>query len=52
MPTTGSLAIIKVNGKKVQNGAAATWNSGENTVTIAVTNGDQTKNYAVTVTKS
>ena len=52
VPTTGSLAIIKVNGKKVQNGAAATWNSGENTVTIAVTNGDQTKNYAVTVTKS
>lgn len=52
VPTTGSLAVIKVNGKKAQNGAAATWNSGENTVTIAVTNGDQTKNYAVTVTKS
>lgn len=52
VPTTGSLAIIKVNGKKVQNGAAATWNSGDNTVSIAVTNGDQTKNYAVTVNKS
>lgn len=52
VPTTGSLAIIKVNGKKVQNGAAATWNSGSNTVAIAVTNGDQTVNYAVTVTKS
>lgn len=52
VPTTGSLAIIKVNGKKVQNGSAVTWNSGENTVAIAVTNGDQTVNYAVTVTKS
>ena len=52
VPTTGSLAIINVNGKKVQNGSAVTWNSGENTVAIAVTNGDQTVNYAVTVTKS
>lgn len=52
VPTTGSLVIIKVNGKKVQNGAAATWNEGANTVAIAVTNGDQTVNYAVTVTKS
>ena len=52
VPTTGSLVIIKLNGKKIQNGSAATWNSGENTVAIAVTNGDKTKNYAVTVTKS
>ena len=52
VPTTGSLAIIKVNGKKVQNGAAATWNDGSNTVAVAVTNGDETVNYAVSVTKS
>lgn len=52
VPTTGSLAIIKVNGKKVQNGAAATWTEGANTVAIAVTNGDETVNYAVSVTKS
>ena len=52
VPTTGSLAIIKVNGKKVQNGAAATWTDGANTVAIAVTNGDETVNYAVSVTKS
>lgn len=51
VPTTGSLAIIKVNGKKVQNGSAATWTDGANTVVIAVTNGDETVNYAVTVTK-
>lgn len=51
VPTTGSLAIIKVNGKKVQNGAAATWNDGSNTVAVAVTNGDETVNYAVSVTK-
>ena len=52
VPTTGSLAIIKVNGKKVQNGAAATWTDGSNTVAVAVTNGDETVNYAVSVTKS
>ena len=52
VPTTGSLAIIKVNGKKVQNGAAAAWNGGSNTVAVAVTNGDETVNYAVSVTKS
>ena len=51
VPTTGSLAIIKVNGKKVQNGAAAAWNNGSNTVAVAVTNGDETVNYAVSVTK-
>lgn len=52
VPTTGSLAIIKVNGKMVQNGAAATWKDGSNTVAVAVTNGDETVNYAVSVTKS
>lgn len=51
VPTTGSLASVKVNGKKVQNGAAAAWEIGENTVSITVTNGDKSKAYAVTVTK-
>lgn len=52
VPTTGSLATVKVNGKKVQNGGSATWESGENSVTITVTNGTESKTYAVTVTKS
>lgn len=52
VPTTGSLATIKVNGKKIQNGSAATWDAGENMVSITVTNGDKSKTYAVTVTKA
>lgn len=51
VPTTGSLASVKVNGKKIQNGSAAAWEDGENTVSITVTNGDQSKAYTVTVTK-
>lgn len=35
----------------VENGAAATWADGENTLTITVTNGESEKTYAVTVTK-
>lgn len=51
VPTTGSLATVKVNGSKIQNGSAATWKDGENTVGITVTNGAQSKTYTVTVTK-
>ena len=51
VPTTGSLAFLKVNGKKVQNGAAAAWEDGENTVSVMVANGDKTKTYTVTVAK-
>ena len=36
----------------VANGSAATWETGENTLTIAVTSGTATKTYTVTVTKS
>ena len=36
----------------VPNGSAATWEEGENTVTIKVTNGTATKTYTVVVTKS
>lgn len=36
----------------VTNGTAATWEAGENTVTITVTNGTESKTYTVTVTKT
>lgn len=36
----------------IQNGTAASWQSGENTVTVTVTNGIATEIYTVTVTKS
>lgn len=52
VPTTGSLATVKVNGKKVQNGGAVTWETDENSVSITVTNGDKAVTYAVTVTKT
>lgn len=52
VPTTGSLASVKVNGKKVQNGAAAAWEDGENTVSVMAANGDKTKTYTVAVTKN
>lgn len=42
---------ITVGSVKVTNGAAATWEQGENTVKIKVTDGDQEKTYTVTVTK-
>lgn len=52
VPASGSAEIeIKVGQKAVVNGAAATWTTGENTVTIKVTDGDQSKAYTVTVTK-
>lgn len=35
----------------VENGTAATWAAGENTLTIKVTNGNSAKTYTVTVTK-
>lgn len=42
---------IKVGATQVTNGGKATWNSGSNTVTVKVTDGEQTKTYTVTVTK-
>ena len=42
---------ITVNGAALGNGSAATWNTGENVVTITVTNGSLSKVYTVTVTK-
>lgn len=42
---------ITVNGAALGNGSAATWSTGENVVTITVTNGSLSKVYTVTVTK-
>lgn len=42
---------ITVNGAALGNGSAATWSTGENVVTITVTNGSLSKAYTVTVTK-
>ena len=45
---------MKVGEAEVDNGSAATWQEGSNTVTIKVTaaDGKTTKTYTVTVTKS
>ena len=42
---------ITVNGDSLTNGSSATWEEGENTVVITVTNGGSSKSYTVTVTK-
>ncbi len=42
---------ITVNGDSLTNGSSATWEDGENTVVITVTNGGSSKNYTVIVTK-
>lgn len=43
---------ITVNDAEIENGTAATWNTGENTVVVTVVNGDAEKTYTVSVTKS
>lgn len=43
---------IEVNGEEIDNGSAATWEDGENTVEITVEDGDLTGTYTVTVSKS
>lgn len=43
---------IKNGSTAVTSGSAATWDSGANTVTVTVTNGDYSKTYTITVTKS
>lgn len=45
-------AEIKVGDAPLESGKAATWASGENTVTVTVTNGTAKRVYTVTVTKS
>ncbi len=48
----GATVAITVGQTAVANGSAATWASGDNTVTIKVSNGGATKTYTITVTKS
>ena len=48
----GATVAITVNGSAHTSGQAAAWEDGENTVSIAVTNGTASKTYTVTVTKT
>ncbi len=48
----GATVQVKVNGTVIQNGTAATWNTGTNTVTVLVVSGKASKTYTVTVTKT
>ena len=43
---------ITVGETEIENGSSVTWESGENVVTVVVTDGTETKTYTVTVTKS
>lgn len=45
------LVEITVNDVEVENGASATWTTGDNDVVINVTSGTETETYRVTVTK-
>lgn len=49
---SGATVEIKVGETVVDNGTAAAWADGENTLTVKVTSGGATKTYTVTVTKS
>ena len=49
---SGATVEIKNGETVVESGSEATWNEGENTVTVKVTNGDYNKTYTVTVTKA
>lgn len=52
VPTMGASVTVKVGKTQVQNGGKATWSKGSNVVTITVNNGENSKVYTVTVTKS
>ena len=43
--------VIEVGGSEIESGSSASWQTGENIVTITVTNEDVSKVYTVTVTK-
>lgn len=47
-----AIVEIKNGAEAVTSGSSATWSSGENVVTIKVTNDGKSKTYTVTVTKS
>ncbi|GHU55259.1 hypothetical protein FACS1894132_11100 [Clostridia bacterium] len=51
-PTDNSSDIaIDADGTEVENGGTITWNTGDNLVTITVTNGELSDIYTVVVTK-
>jgi len=55
VPSNASAEIqVEINGVEIDNGSAASWTAGSNTVTITVTaaNGTTAKTYTITVTKS
>ena len=47
----GATVTITANGTAVSSGDSVTWNEGENTVAVTVSNGTQSTSYTVTVTK-
>ena len=49
---SAATVAIDVDGTEVASGSAATWAAGENTVTITVTSGSDSRVYTVIVTKS
>ena len=52
-PEDGDATVTILNGENpVENGTAATWTEGDNTLNITVENGTAQKIYTVTVTKS
>ena len=48
---SGAVVAILNGSTPVENGKAATWQTGVNTLTVQVTNGGESKTYTVTVTK-
>ena len=48
---SAAAVALTVNDEALTNGTAATWEAGENTVTVTVTNGGAVKTYTVNVTK-
>jgi hypothetical protein len=52
-PTDENATVVILNGETtVENGESATWETGENVLTVTVTNGEAEEVYTVTVTKS
>lgn len=44
--------IVLNDSTVVENGTAAAWNNGSNTLIVKVTNSDQSKTYTINVTKN
>ena len=52
-PTDENATVeILLGETEIDNASSATWETGENTLTITVTNGEESTVYTVTVTKS